>query len=289
MDALDAEIFEAYEKQEDKGLDGEWPNLDFRLADNQMTVVTGWPSSGKSTFIQSMAVHYAKTHGWRWAIASMEDYPNRRLGGKLIRKYARKPMYGPRAMSREEYKAAWEWVKKHFIFVNAAADSITATRILQECKEANKAQRINGLILDPWSEMDEDRPSDSTETDFIKVSLKNIRKFCRAETIHTIILAHPTKPSRSKTGDYNALNMYDIAGSHHWRAKADNGLIVRRDFDSNITTVDVPKVKFASYGTIGATANFKFDLPTECYSPLTPSEDFMGKPEEKEQDAWWDK
>ncbi len=270
MNALDAEIFEAYEKPEDKGLDSEWPNLDFRLADNQMTVVTGWPSSGKSTFIQSMAVHYAKTHGWRWAIASMEDYPNRRLGGKLIRKYARKPMYGPRAMSRDEYKAAWEWVKKHFIFVNAAADNITVTRILEECKEANKAQRINGLILDPWSEMDEDRP---------------------ANTIHTIILAHPTKPSRGKSGEYHALNMYDIAGSHHWRAKADNGLIVRRDFDTNITTVDIPKVKFASYGTIGATANFKFDLPTVCYSPLTTSEDFMGKPEQTEEtgEAWWDK
>ncbi len=288
MDGLDAEIFEAYEKPEDKGLESEWPNLDFRLSDNQMTVVTGWPSSGKSEAIQCMAVHYAKAHGWRWVIASMEDFPNRRLGGKLIRKYIRKPMYGSRAMTREEYREGWKWVKEHFIFVNAASENITASRIIDECAALNKTRKINGLILDPWSEMDEDRPANTTETDFIKVSLKNIRKFCRAETVHTIILAHPIKPQRGKSGEYHALNMYDIGGSHHWRAKADNGLIVRRDFETNVTTIEVPKVKFSAYGTIGATADLKFDIASGCYSPLTASQEFLGTKAE-EQEAWWDK
>ncbi len=289
MDGLDAEIYEAYEKGEDTGIETEWPNFDFRIAPNQMTVVTGYPSSGKSTFIQSVAVHLAKEKEWLIVIASMEDYPNRRLGGKLIRKYIRKPMYGHKGMTREEYKQGWEWVKKHFVFVNAAAENITATRLIQEVEGLNKTRKVNALILDPWSEMDEDRPSDSTETDFIKVSLKNIRKFCRANDIHTFVLAHPAKPQRNKGGEYHALNLYDIAGSHHWRAKADNGLIVRRDFDSGTTTVDVQKVKFAAYGKIGTSTEFKFDIPTECYYPLTASEEFLGKREEKEEQPWWDK
>src|SRR5690606_31738012 len=107
---------------EDTGLSGEWDNLDFRLANNQMTVVTGWPSSGKSTVVQSIGVHHSKAHDWRWVIASMEDYPNRRLAGKLIRKFVRKPMYGRGAMTNDEYMAAWAWVKKHFSFINAAAE-----------------------------------------------------------------------------------------------------------------------------------------------------------------------
>lgn len=288
MDGLDKEIFDAFDKGEDTGLASEWPNFDFRLADNQMTVVTGYPSSGKSTFVQSIAVHHAKDHFWRWVIASMEDYPNRRLAGKLIRKYIRKAMYGPHAMTKEEYKAGWAWVKKHFAFVNAAAENITATGIIQEVTALNKVQKVNGLILDPWSEMDEDRPSDMTETDFIKVSLKNVRKFCRAETVHTIILAHPTKPQRGKSGEYHTLNLYDIAGSHHWRAKADNGFIVRRDFENNTTSVDIQKVKFGAYGKIGSTAEFRFDIPTECYYPITPAQEFLGNQQEQ-KDEWWER
>jgi hypothetical protein len=274
MNDLDKEIMEAFDTGADTGIPTEWPNFKFQVASNQMTVVTGWPSSGKSTFIQSIAVHLAKDHGWHFVIASMEDYPNRRLGGKLIRKYIRKPTYGNSAMTREEYGQGWEWVKEHFTFVNAAAENITASNILAECTEANKVKKIHGLILDPWSEMDEDRPSTSTETDFIKISLKEIRKFSRAHDIHTFILAHPTKPQRGKSGHYHELNLYDIAGSHHWRAKADNGLIVRRDFESNITTVEIPKIKFADYGKMNTEASFKFDAATECYYPVSDGEIF---------------
>lgn len=287
MDDLDEEMYAAFDTGEDNGKATEWPEFEFRIAENQMTVVTGYPSSGKSTFVQSIAVHMAKEHGWRWVIASMEDFPNRRLGGKLIRKYIRKGTKNG-TMTRDEYRAGWKWVKEHFIFVNAAAESITATGIIHECEEMNKVNKIHGLILDPWSEMDEDRPSDVTETDFIKVSLKNIRKFCRANEVHTFILAHPVKPQRNKSGDFHVLNLYDIAGSHHWRAKADNGFIVRRDLQTGITSVDIQKIKFAAYGKIGATSDFTFDVPTECYYPLTQSENFLGN-SQPEEEPYWDK
>lgn len=274
MDSLDKEVADDFKNGRDKGVETEWKGFEYRVASNQLTVVTGYPSSGKSSFVQSIAVHLAAKHGWRFVIASMEDYPNSRLAGKLIRKHTRKETL---EMSPEEYRAGWDWVKKHFIFVNAAAEEVTLSRILEETTEINQVSKIHGMILDPWSEMDEDRSPQMTETDFIKISLKQARKFARANNTHVWILAHPTKPRRNQDGSYPDVDMYDISGSAHWRAKADNGLIVKRNMETNISSVHIQKIKFADYGRINASMDFSFQISTETYFTLG------SKPEAKDQ------
>lgn len=275
MSTLDNEVMENFKKGADNGIETEWKGFEYRIASNQLTVVTGYPSSGKSSFIQSIAVHLAAKNGWRFVIASMEDYPNSRLAGKLIRKYTKKQTL---EMQPEEYRAGWEWVKSHFVFVNAAADDVSLSRILDETVEMNQINRIHGLILDPWSEMDEDRPAEMTETEFVKISLKKARKFARANDTHVWILAHPTKPRRNQDGSFPDVDLYDIAGSHHWRAKADNGLVVKRNMETNVSTVHIQKIKFSDYGRIGASMDFSFNIPIETYYSLSG-----GKPERVDQ------
>lgn len=263
MPSLDAEMDATFSASGESGFSLPWKGLDLRLSGEQVTVVTGYPSHGKSSVIASIAVHMAKVHAWRWVVCSVEDFPNNRLAKKLIRKHTKKALF---EMSKAEYLQAWEWVKEHFVFVNAAREDLTFEKILRETETENRKQKINGLIVDPWSEVDSGKPSNVNETDFIKESLRRARQFSRRNTIETIILAHPQKPRRDKEGNYFPCDLYDISGSHQWRAKCDNGFVVSRDFNSDTTKITVHKVKYSDYGKIMSEVELKYSVKSETYT-----------------------
>jgi twinkle protein len=66
---------------------------------------------------------------------------------------------------------------------------------------------------------------------------------------------------------YQPPSLYDVSGSAHWYNMADVGLVVHRDFESEITRVITRKIREQGlYGQIGE-AFFKYDLPTKTYLP----------------------
>jgi twinkle protein len=79
--------------------------------------VTGIPNSGKSEWLDALAVNLAAAQGWRFALCSLE---NDRLGHlvKLVEKRVGKPFYdgagGRVKMSWEEAVAGWLWVDEMF-------------------------------------------------------------------------------------------------------------------------------------------------------------------------------
>jgi twinkle protein len=79
--------------------------------------VTGIPNSGKSEWLDALAVNLAAAQGWRFALCSLE---NDRLGHlvKLVEKRVGKPFRdgagGRVKMSWEEAVAGWLWVDEMF-------------------------------------------------------------------------------------------------------------------------------------------------------------------------------
>jgi twinkle protein len=57
----------------------------------EVTIVTGVPNSGKSEWLDALAVNLAESAGWRFAMASMEKKP-RDHARQLLEKRARKPL-----------------------------------------------------------------------------------------------------------------------------------------------------------------------------------------------------
>ena len=53
-----------------------WQSLDkyYSVAEGQFTVVTGWPSSGKSEWLDALLVNLA-SQGWKIAMFSPENHP----------------------------------------------------------------------------------------------------------------------------------------------------------------------------------------------------------------------
>jgi twinkle protein len=106
-------------------------------------------------------------------------------------------------------------------------------------------------VIDPWNEV-EHLFNGLSETQYISQELTKIRRFARLNGIHIWIVAHPTKLQKNSQGKYDPPTMYDISGGAHWRNKADNGICVYRDFETNQTEIIVQKIRFKEIGKLGS-------------------------------------
>jgi predicted TIM-barrel fold metal-dependent hydrolase len=60
----------------------------------------------------------------------------------------------------------------------------------------------DGIIIDPWNELEHARGKDQTQTEFIGASLTKIRRFARQHQKAIFICAHPSKMRRDKDGKF---------------------------------------------------------------------------------------
>ena len=127
---------------------------------------------------------------------------------------------------------------------------------------------IDGLIIDPWNELEMILRAGETETDYICRSLTNIRRFSRKNNIATFVVAHPAKMFKPQGKDkYDVPTLYNIAGSAHWYNKADNGITIYRNFDADEIEVHIQKVKFSVHGKIGV-VEMKYDNTNGRYCEI---------------------
>ena len=109
-------------------------------------------------------------------------------------------------------------------------------------------------------------PAGKSETQYVSECLTKIHMFCILNGVHVILVAHPTK-LRKENGKYEVPTLYSISGSAHFFNKTDNGISVYRDFETNVVTVYVQKVRFDWIGKIGF-ASFNFNPDTRQYSSI---------------------
>jgi len=92
-------------------------------------------------------------------------------------------------------------------------------------KKKNFSYGIRGLVIDPYNELDHQRPSNVSETEYVSQMLTKIKRFAQHYDVATWFVCHP-KQMQNWTG--GAPNLYDISGSAHFVNKADVGLVVHR-------------------------------------------------------------
>lgn len=264
---------------QNRGLDpGDPPGKDwqkfsyrYRVKRGMMTIVTGMPSSGKSEFMDAIFVNLARECGWKFAVFSPENYPISLHVIKLAEKYAGKPMKDPlipsRQMTAREADVSVSFINQHFtwIYPDSEKEQVTLDLILQKALAIHRVDGLDGLIIDPWNELESNRGSLS-ETDFISESLTKIRRWARKHNVHVWIVAHPTKLQKNKQGEYDPPTPYDISGSSNWRNKADFCLCVHRpDLMKPLVWIIIQKVKFKHLGRLGR-VDFEFYSPAGTYS-----------------------
>jgi twinkle protein len=241
----------------------------YTVRTGEFTVVTGVPGSGKSAWVDDLAVNMAAMHGWRIGVYSPENQPIARHMTMLAAKYIGQPFtVGPtERMSIEQAAAAHAWLNEHFAFLLPPEPTLDSVLDLARILVYQKG--IRGLILDPWNEIDHSRPASLTETEYISQSLTRIRAFARQNGVHVWVVAHPTKLIKEATGHYPVPTLYDIAGSANWYNKADNGISIWRDKENPGAPVDIhiKKIRFREVGQLGV-AQLHYDPPTGRFLDL---------------------
>ena len=240
-----------------RGLSAGWMSLDpfYTVQKGQMTLVTGIPSHGKSTFVDNVMVNLCQAQGWQFAIFSAENYPHARYGLRLAEIWTGQPfVVGPTDRgSVEALEQAITTMHQHITLLNPPESALNVRTLLAEVQRLKETQGIDGFILDPWNELDHTRPNGVTETEYISSTLTTLRRFARTHDIHIWLVAHPAKMNRKEDGTYHIPTPYDISGSAHWRNKADMVLTIWRDDQdpAQRTTIHVQKVRFRECGAIG--------------------------------------
>ncbi len=233
-----------------------WSNLDefYTVRPGELTIVTGIPGSGKSNFVDALCVNLIKTCVWRIGFFSPENWPLQRhaetLIEKMLGKSFRPTRYGDR-MTPAEAKEGMEMLDDYVKFIAPKSELLSIDTILKYARVLCLQFGIKGLVIDPWNEV-EHCFNGLSETQYISQELTKVRRFARLNGIHIWIVAHPTKLQKNLAGKYPPPSMYDISGGAHWRNKADNGLCVYRDFETNLTTIIIQKIRFKEIGKLGS-------------------------------------
>ena len=243
---------ELYTKGTGKGYSTGYASVDeiYTVAPAQLTVVTGYPSSGKSNFVDQIMVNLADKHDWKFAVCSFENQPEIHIS-RLMEIYTKRRFFdGKDRMSETDKEIAFKFVKEHFLFIDTNGEEpSTLDSILERARIAVKRMGVRGLVIDPYNYIELPR-SEGTETAAISDMLTRVQKFCKAHDVHTWFVAHPSKITRQGTEQPRPDGM-SIAGSMAWWAKTDCGLTVHRK-DHHVE-IAVWKCRYRWVGTQGET------------------------------------
>jgi twinkle protein len=242
-----------YSKGTGKGVSTGYDSVDniYTVAPSQLTVVTGYPSSGKSNFVDQLMVNIGRKSGWKFAICSFENQPEIHIS-RLMEIYTKKRFFdGKERMTQAEHDEAFKWVNEHFVFIDTNGDEPSSLdSILSRAAIAVKSMGISGIVIDPYNYIEMNK-ANSTETEAISSMLTRVQKFCKTHNVHTWFVAHPSKINRSGVDQPRPDGM-SISGSMAWWAKTDCGITVHRG--DGCVEIAVWKCRYRWVGQQGETS-----------------------------------
>lgn len=190
-----------------------------------MSVGTGTPGSGKSTFTTFAAYHVAKAEGIKVGMLSFETHPHR-TRDHLCRLHTGKPWAelntDAKAHCAHDLDGMFRIVHRTFEatqhHIGWLRSMIYTLAVRDNCKL---------IIVDPWNELEHLPEPGESVTNYINFALQQIRTWAEQFDTHICVIAHPRKMMtegrpRSPTG-------YDIAESAAWANKPSLGFTVHMD------------------------------------------------------------
>lgn len=264
-----------------------WADVDrlYRPDLGQLTVLTGVPSHGKSTWLDAYLSRLAHRHSWRFVFFSPERAGGKRGIAKHVARLA-SVVSGVawHDMDSDRQAEASKWVADHFLWIDDT-NLATVEGVLAATRLAADTKPVQGLIVDPWNWIEPNKPRDMTMTQYIGHALNGLSRFAIRHELHVWVVAHPTKLRQHEAGDkagtYHVPRPYDISESSNWFNKPWWCLTVWRDHlavahgqpganvnrDPLLVDVHVQKVREDDQGQVGV-ATLRFDPRTRRYACL---------------------
>lgn len=267
---LHESVKKIYKRGFENGAITSFKNLNsmFQFFPGQLTVVTGIPSHGKSTFIDNLVIDLARNSHWKTAIFSPENALTEVHIIRLMKIFIRKSFFGIHnttfgRMQDVEVDKAGEFINKNIFFIKPSDDSYTIDNVLELALQLVKKKGIRMLVIDPYNSLEHTAEKGDSETAYIAKFLNKLRFFARKHQVHLIVIAHPKKVMKNKDNVFEVPDPYDVSGSANWYNVSDNFFTVYKN--TSVTELHVKKVKHSHYGKLG-TCYFNFNTDTEIFT-----------------------
>ena len=272
-----ADIHAAFEQRvtdghPQKGWRLPWDQLSwFRIPDDGLTIVTGLPGSGKSTWLDCAVVGIMERTDLKVAFFSPEMSPADNHLHELVR-----TRVGATPASRidDAHAAAADLLSRCW-WIDDDRDS-TPSGVIATARRLVQDQGVNLLVVDPYNNLEPDRGGMGDRQDlYIQALLRRLRRFARTEKVAVVVVAHPRRTQRIDGTDavYKVPTAGDISGGQEWWNAADLIVSVWRNQsgestdqfgDPRAVKVLVSKCRFAKWGRLGSGAIW-FDEETRRY------------------------
>jgi len=268
------QLHEIYRKGLGKGESTGFPSVDelWSISPGRLSVITGQPNSGKSSFADAVMMNLARQSDWKFAVASFENPPSVHLS-KLAEIYTGLPFYtGPNPRMKEaDLNEAMDFISKHFVFLESRDGSMpTIDSVLGRCKAAILRLGVRGLIIDPYNFLDLGKTE--SEHQAINTMLTKVTTFAKAHDIHVFFVAHPAKIYPREDGTMPVVKGVHVSGSSAWFSKTDFGITVHRPHNKGPVEIHCWKARFKWEGQQGQT-RLGYDVLTGRYHELEETGD----------------
>ena len=226
-----------------------------RIRTGYMMIVTGYPSRGKSTFVDNLLMILSKRYGMKHLIATFESIIPTHFN-TLLEMYTETAFYKYlREHDNNCFGEPFEFIGNHFYRFDI--DKLwTVDEIIERTELAVRKYGVKTLVIDPYNRLN-NKILNNREDLYVGSILAKLSMLAKRLDILVIFVAHPKKPDGEKCP-----NMYSISGSGDWYNMADYGIIIHRDRNqegklSNLPMVFVEKVK---NGFLGSPSGGEFTL-----------------------------
>lgn len=189
---------------------------------------TGYPQSGKSEWVNFLALLKAKFSGWRWLVYSPESGDADEYFDQLIHTLVGRPVdpHYANQMSEVEYLKAIDFVHEHFFLIeDAKLDEeglLPTPEVLRDVATAlHQITPIQGFLKDPWNTLTHKADRDDI---YLSNQLSAEKRLAKKLDIVNVILVHPKSPNLAGYDPSKGLAIpkpFDIANGAMWNNKMD--------------------------------------------------------------------
>jgi twinkle protein len=254
-----------------KGYDTGWANMDdhFVWHPGMVTLITGIPGHGKTTWLKNVLMSLASRHGWSFMLYSAEEASAKMAITDLISiKTGKSFFFSPNCqrITKSEVEMETLFINDHFKYYELDENDSTIESIMAKAEEMIKRTGIRGIVIDNMSSVERGIVSSGDKRhNAIGDMMRDLRKFARKHDVHVWLVAHPKKMSKAN-GVYEIPTGYDVGDSSHYYNAPDNGITVYRR--ENTTEIHFWKVRFKFSGQLG-TDSFIFNISNSIYTPTS--------------------
>jgi len=216
----------------------------FRWKPGDINTWVGYGNHGKTTLFLQLALTKSIHDGWKWAIFSPENYPPNDFYDDLVEMYCGKWLD---KLTEAEYVEALDFLNNHFFYVYPDADH-DLTTIHEYFRHLILKHGVDGVLIDPWNQLDHNLKSMQREDQYLSQQLKDVKRFALLNSVSYNIIAHPKTPQYKEDKSLPICDMYDLYGGSMWGNKSDQILSYYRPnfhVDKNDPTCElhVQKIK----------------------------------------------